>query len=240
MGCATKCVAWFVFIFNIILACLGIAILTVGILFQLNVINYIIPVTDVKESLDYLPIIIIVIGSLIFLTGILGCISAGRGNTKLLWTYVVVLILIFAIQICLGVFIMFQVHCETDIQNRINSHLLEGINNYNGNNTVIKTRIDALQRRFDCCGIESPNDWNTDGSGVLPPSCCENNEKCGINSDDIFTRGCGPLILDNFNNVVRITYILAFAVAAQQFMGVIFAFILITSIRNEERRSNYR
>ncbi|KAK9693601.1 Tetraspanin family [Popillia japonica] len=232
MGCATKCVAFSFFFFNLIYAILGVAIIILGVLLHLEVINYLKPANIAHEPSGFLPIVIIVLGGTIIIVSLFGCFGVGKGGVKLLTTYIIILVILFALKLCLGFYIMFTTNCEVGLQNNIESEFKLMINEYS-NNTAIQHKVDEIQQKLHCCGVTNSLDWTS-----IPASCCEDNKQCHAGSQELFARGCSRLILDNFLNVTQIIYILCFAFSVFNILGVIFAGLLITSIKNDHRRSN--
>ncbi|GJQ75621.1 hypothetical protein Trydic_g17700 [Trypoxylus dichotomus] len=232
MGCATKCVAIVFFIFNFVFAILGIAVIILGVLLQLEVINYILPASVSHEPSEFLPIVIIVIGGTIVVVSLFGCFSVGKGGVRLLTTYIIILVILFALQICLGFYVMFTTNCEVGLQNTIDGEFGQMINNY-ANNTEVQERVDLLQQKLHCCGIHNASDWTS-----IPPSCCEENKQCSAGSAQLFGRGCSRAILDNFLNTTTLIYIMCFGFSIFNILGVIFAAVLVTSINNDLRRRN--
>ncbi|KRT85061.1 Tetraspannin, partial [Oryctes borbonicus] len=204
MGCATKCVAFAFFIFNFIFALLGIAVVILGVLLQLDVINYVLPASITHEPSEFIPIVIIVIGGTILVVSLFGCFSVGKGGVRLLITYIIILVILFALQICLGFYVMFTTNCEVGLQNNIDAEFDRMISDY-GNNTKVKERVDALQQQFHCCGAHNVSDWTT-----IPLSCCEDNKPCHAGSAQIFGKGCSRAILNNFLNTTTLIYIMCF------------------------------
>lgn len=52
----------------------------------MNIINYVLPAALIHDPLEFIPIVIIVIGGTIIVVSLFGCFGVGRGNTKLLTT----------------------------------------------------------------------------------------------------------------------------------------------------------
>ncbi|KAM8875951.1 tetraspanin-33 [Spinachia spinachia] len=170
---------------------------------------------DVVDTLMLDPaLLLIVVGSAMFLITFLGCFGALRNATCLLKTFLGILAAILLLQIAAGV----VGYLFTDmVMERTEMLMMKAIIRYREDQDL-ENAIDFIQKKFQCCGVESYKDWSRnvyfecmetnpslEACGV-PFSCCINlqnqtvvNTMCGYGMQplqesaaglNIFTAGC--------------------------------------------------
>ncbi|XP_044054897.1 tetraspanin-33 [Siniperca chuatsi] len=175
---------------------------------------------DVVDTLTVDPaLLLIVLGSVMFLITFLGCFGALRNATCLLKTFLGILVAILLLQIAAGV----VGYLFTDmVMERTEMLMMKAILRYREDQDL-ENAIDFIQKKFQCCGVESYKDWvhnvyfkclpsnpSLEACGV-PFSCCVHlqnqtvlNTMCGYGkqqleersaSKDIFTIGCLEMIV---------------------------------------------
>lgn len=170
---------------------------------------------DVVDTLTLDPaLLLIVVGSATFLITFIGCWGALRNATCLLKTFLGVLVVVLLLQVAAGV----VGYLFTDqVMERTERLMLKAVVRYREDRDL-ENAIDFVQKKFQCCGVESYKDWSKnayfecsdtnpslEACGV-PFSCCrpEHNQTvlntmCGYGvqeddefsaRDEIFTLGC--------------------------------------------------
>ncbi|KAM4548014.1 tetraspanin-33 [Odontesthes bonariensis] len=170
---------------------------------------------DVVDTLTVDPaLLLITVGSVMFLITFLGCYGALRNTICLLKMFLAILAAIFLLQIAAG--IVGYVFTDT-VMERTEKLMMKAIVHYREDRDL-ENAIDFIQKKFHCCGIESYKDWShnvyfqcsdtnpsLEACGV-PFSCCIHlqnqtvlNTMCGYGMQqleeslargDIFTPGC--------------------------------------------------
>uniref|UniRef100_A0AAQ4PFU7 Tetraspanin n=1 Tax=Gasterosteus aculeatus aculeatus TaxID=481459 RepID=A0AAQ4PFU7_GASAC len=170
---------------------------------------------DVVDTLMLDPaLLLIVVGAAMFLITFLGCFGALRNATCLLKTFLGILVGILLLQIAAGV----VGYLFTDmVMERTETLMMKAIVRYREDQDL-ENAIDFIQKKFQCCGVESYKDWSRnvyfecmdtnpslEACGV-PFSCCINllnqtvvNTMCGYGMQplqesmaglSVFTMGC--------------------------------------------------
>ncbi|XP_029988478.1 tetraspanin-33 [Sphaeramia orbicularis] len=170
---------------------------------------------DVVDTLTVDPaLLLIVVGSVTFLITFLGCFGALRNATCLLKTFLAILVAIVLLQIAAGV----VGYLFTDmVMERTEQLMMKAIVRYR-EDPDLENAIDFIQKKFQCCGVESYKDWSQnvyfecsdtnpslEACGV-PFSCCVNLQNqtvldtmCGYGvqeleetsaAEDVYTMGC--------------------------------------------------
>ncbi|KAG7323736.1 hypothetical protein KOW79_013438 [Hemibagrus wyckioides] len=222
-----KCVKFLVFFFNFIFWLCGLALIIVGILAQTNM-------TMIKQvASNASPIVIIVVGVVIFFIAFCGCCGAWKENYCMVTTFVILLSIIFIVEI--GIAIAAYV-LRSKLTNLVDDGLKEAIKNYS--QPEVQKELDNVQEQLKCCGAVNSSDW-VGFKGVqnsVPDSCCKNKTtNCGNgamnNSTIIYIEGCGS-ILENFlkKNILWVG-VAALVIAFIEILGIVFACTLMRGIR---------
>ncbi|KAM7387830.1 hypothetical protein PAMP_024043 [Pampus punctatissimus] len=159
-------------------------------------------------------LLLIIVGSVMFLITFLGCFGALRNITCLLKMFLGILAVILLLQVAAGI----VGYLFTDmVMERTEKLMMKAIFRYREDQDL-ENAIDFIQKKFQCCGVESYTDWShnayfecvdtnpsLEACGV-PFSCCIHlpnqtvlNTMCGYGvqqlekhsaSYDVFTVGC--------------------------------------------------
>lgn len=174
----TVCLKYLLFVFNFLFWLGGAAVLGVG-------------VWTLVEKSDYLSLlasstfavsayILILAGSLVVLTGFLGCCAVIREQKSCLSTYFLLLLLIFLIELVAGVlaYVYYQ-RLSEELKENLTQTMTE--NYAQPEKDAITLAVDRLQQDFKCCGSNNSVDWSQSAyiqsrqseGRVVPDSCCK-------------------------------------------------------------------
>ncbi|KAK5605334.1 Tetraspanin-11 [Crenichthys baileyi] len=174
----TVCLKYLLFVFNFLFWVGGAAVLGVG-------------VWTLVEKSDYLSLlasstfavsayILILAGSLVVVTGFLGCCAVIREQKSCLSTYFFFLLFIFLIELVAGVlaYVYYQ-RLSDELKEHLNQTMTE--NYAQQGKETITSAVDRLQQDFKCCGSNHSQDWmlsvyimsEESGNRVVPDSCCK-------------------------------------------------------------------
>ncbi|XP_055686892.1 23 kDa integral membrane protein-like isoform X1 [Lutzomyia longipalpis] len=227
LNCGMSIVKYVLFIFNLLCALCGIALLTIGIIVLLTA-------SDLEKLFgDYnaiaAPIVLIILGSIIFVIAFFGCCGAIRESHCLTMTYATFMFILVIGQIVIAA-VTFAF--AGDISNAMTTTFERIFNEQHVD--VNRELVDTVQINLACCGVDGPINW----AGSPPPSCC------GLTSgtcapQNIFQTGCRSALEDWVDTSKHIIAWVALGVAVVQLVALIFACCLGNHIRNERRRSNY-
>ncbi|XP_034528834.1 tetraspanin-33 [Notolabrus celidotus] len=131
---------------------------------------------NVVDTLAFDPaLLLIVVGSVMFLITFLGCFGALRNIICLLKTFLAILTVILILQIAAGV--VGYLFTEK-VMERTERLMMRAIIRYR-EDPDLENAIDFVQKKFQCCGVESYKDW----SHNVYFECSDNNpslEACGV------------------------------------------------------------
>jgi CD63 antigen len=211
MGCGMSMVKYILFVFNLLCALGGVAILGVGIAFLLRI-------GDIEKIFDdwnvqVVPILFIVIGAIIFIVAFFGCCGAIKESHCMTVTYSTFLMIMLLAQIVLAIVVFVYIG---DLQEAVRPVLARMWEQRENQRQV----WDGIQRTLQCCGLNNREEWGA----AIPPSC------------EAFTTGCGVAVNDFISTSGNIIGAVALGVAGIELIGFIFACCLANSIRNQSRR----
>ncbi|KAF2899183.1 hypothetical protein ILUMI_06996 [Ignelater luminosus] len=242
-GCATVVVKYILFIFNLLFVFAAIAFIALGVLFKLNINEVTEALESQNISFSIAPMLMIIVGCIVFTIAFFGCCGAIRESTCMLTTYAIILLLMFILQVALGVcaFLLYK-NSNDEMRQDISEELRKTFNKYDPNQkTNIEEAVDALQKNLQCCGVEGPDFWRGKFTGnTAPSSCCPGEPvDCHIGAG-AYTQGCARKLFDSLQHSAKIIGIIVIVIAAVELGGAIIALCLSSSIRNAERQWNYR
>ncbi|CAF0818442.1 unnamed protein product [Didymodactylos carnosus] len=130
---------------------------------------------------------IIALGVIILILCILGFIGAWKNHLNLLKAFIVSLGIILLLQLIAAI-IAFTLRNKAD--ERLRGQLLSSMINYRTDgNSRARTEWNRVQTTYECCGVDSWQDWkNHTDIGMPPKSCCKNND-CTA-PPQYYDRGC--------------------------------------------------
>lgn len=238
MGCGITTVKYLLFIFNLVFALCGLAILVVGALSYANIeeTKYFMDKVNEEVNVSAAPIALIVVGSIVFIIAFFGCCGAIRESHCMVVTFAVFLLVILIIEIAIGI-VAFVKRDEGGVDRALNASLTEIFAKYPTDNNT-KNEVDNLQHELQCCGVDGPGYWISKQLEV-PPSCCVlPNIQCNTysNPDQVFQDGCLDKLKQMLSNIGLLLGALAVTVGVVEITGVVFALCLASSIKNKERR----
>lgn len=226
MGCAIICVKYLVFILNVLFAFTGVIILSIGAIILSTYSHY---STFVGDALWTAPILMIIVGTVIFVIAFFGCCGAAKENSCMILTFSVFLVIVFFFEIGIGA-AGYLKHKElgTTLENSFN----ETLTNY-GHSERATFSWEFLQTELQCCGVREPADWEeVFQNTTLPRSCC-NEVLLGVPCSKEFAHhdGCLPKLYGVLNERALLLGGIGIGIAFTQVFGVLFACCLSKAFR---------
>jgi len=223
-ACGVSCVKYLVFVFNLLFALTGLAILCVGAIIQSSYHHY---STFVGASFWSAPILMIIVGGVVFIIAFLGCCGALKENSCMVLTFCILLVVIFLCEVGIG------------IAGYVKHGQLEGILETGFNKTMAEyskneEAWDLVQKEMHCCGIKGPADYQQVFHNMtLPNSCCikfaPNSSVC--TQQNAIQEGCMPIMLHFFESKSLILAGVGIGIALVQLIGVCYACCLYRAFR---------
>lgn len=207
------------FIFNFVFILVGLAMLIAGIVAAVMVKDV---VAVVGNSIMATPIVIIIVGVIIFIIAFFGCCGAYKENRCMVLTYAVILAVLLVIEIgcTIAAFVL-----RGKIENILRKDLHQAIEKQY-NQTDVKKAVDFVQRKFQCCGVNSSADWKQ----TIPDSCCKKT-KCDTKvSTNLFKHGCLDVMKDKLKSKILWVGGIALLVCFVELLGVLFSCCLARAL----------
>ncbi|XP_062357187.1 tetraspanin-3 isoform X2 [Cinclus cinclus] len=155
-------------------------------------------------------VIIIAVGTLLFIIGLIGCCATIRESRCGLAT----------------------------VEDEVDHSIQKVYNGYNGTNPDAASRaIDYVQRQLCCCGIHNYSDWENTvwfkqtKNNSVPLSCCKASlSNCTgslTHPMDLYSEGCEALVVKKLQEIMMYVIWAALAFAAIQLLGMLCACIVL-------------
>lgn len=215
-----SCIKYLMFVFNFVFVVCGIALIVVGAMVQKEDFTHFLNSKYVTA-----PIILIVVGCIIFILAFLGCCGAVRENHCMVMTFGILLFLIFVIEIAGG------------IAAYVHRNELEGFLKENMNSTIqqgkkdTKKIWDEMQYRWHCCGVVNATDYP---EGKIPDTCCSQvPEKVTCTVQNSYPKGCYDQMLEKVKSEISKVGGVAIGIAIVELIGVMFSWCLASAIKKE-------
>jgi CD63 antigen len=224
--CCESLVKYFMIIVNIIFALIGAVLIGFGAYAQIEAKDYL---NFLGDNYVNTPIFIIILGAIIFLIAFFGCCGASKESKCMMYTYGFFLFLVLIAQIGAGIAAF---ALKGDLHDAIQTNMKNGLQFYR-NETEFRDVWDAVQKGFDCCGVEEPKDWyNVLGENNVADSCCTGGqvEDCGRGKgpalDGVYAEGCLPKFSEVFTDNLNIVGAIAVGVAVVELAIVFVAYCM--------------
>lgn len=241
-----KCIKYLMFFFNFIFFLCGLAIIIGGAL-VFTVYNEYVDFTG--NSGNAVPIILIIVGSLIFVTGFIGCCGALKDNHCMMTTFATIMVILLITEIGVGIagYVL-----RDEISDTIEDNMETLMYNDYLESNATRTLFDKMHEDLKCCGTNNYTDWfeafysDTECIGnqnCVPESCCKvetaqcNYEDVSRNPEvagqSLFTQGCNDALSSLITDNIAIIAAVAIVVAVVEVFGIICACCLVKAIKSD-------
>lgn len=227
-GAGMKCIKYLMIIFNVLFLFAGLVLVAIGAVaqYQQSKINYV----------SSAAILIIVVGSVIFLLSFLGCFGAINENRFILGLFGVLMIIICIL--CIAAIIVTFVF-KSQVSAIWKQPLKDSLKTFNPKQKINFLLVwwPTLQYDEKCCGVDNSSDWrsNTYFNGSIPASCCNNKNETGIcgPTETPYSIGCAEKITATIERFIAIVGIIVACIVVLQILGSVFAFCLAHAIHKD-------
>ncbi|EDW08614.1 23 kDa integral membrane protein [Drosophila mojavensis] len=217
MGCATGTIKYSLFLFNALWAILGILVIVFGCL-------------GWGAMPQQYAIGIIVLGGIILLISMFGCFGAIRESSRMLWTYVSLLLVLLVL---IGVFIFFNTR---DV---FKKYAIKTVEDHWQQELTRPGSMDLIQKTYSCCGRYGAADYIPIGrrNNTVPSSCCKFNN-C-LNPLNVYPDGCLAKVELAFADEATTSRYCEWGLLGFDLVILGLAIILAIHYSNRRRRYNY-
>ncbi|KAM6981389.1 tetraspanin-18B-like [Aplochiton taeniatus] len=244
-GDCLSCIKYLMFIFNFFIFLGGSFLLGVAVWVLVDPMGF-------REIVAANPLlftgvyVILVMGAMLFLLGFLGCCGAIRENKFLLLFFFMLILIIFLAELAAAVLtFIFREHLTREYFARELKSYYQGHNNTD----VFTLTWNAIMTTFDCCGVNSPEDFEESlfrlisPGKMVPEACCQRNshpgnmeyislEQCVSGSRPFHhNKGCYSAVVDYFETYIYMSGALAIVVLTIELFAMVFAMCLFRGIQ---------
>ncbi|KAE8613739.1 hypothetical protein XENTR_v10007852 [Xenopus tropicalis] len=233
-GCLC-CLKYMMFLFNLIFWLCGCGLLGVGIWLSVSQGNF----ATFSPSFPSLSAanLVIAIGTIVMVTGFLGCLGAIKENKCLLLSFFIILLIILLAELIL--LILFFVYMDK-VNENAKQDLKDGLLLYNTENNVgLKNAWNIIQAEMHCCGVTDYTDWYPVlGENTVPDRCCmENSQDCGHNSTSlVWKTGCYEKVKMWFDDNKHVLGTIGMCILIIQILGMAFSMTLFQQIHRTGKK----
>lgn len=217
MGCGSAIMRLILFLVNIIITLLAIALVAIGgaCIYKLDELE-----TIFEDNATFLGFGSLALGMLLLVLGITGvCGACVQGTNICIVMHLVMLAFLIIAEAC-GIGLLFYYSGSDALEEEISTTVGKAFSAYGGNgtsNVAITEGIDMFQETLECCGQDSYTDWSNGSiaftwavslnkGAYLPDTCCkEYIADCGKTVDvnnaatvaaSFYTAGCETKVMD--------------------------------------------
>uniref|UniRef100_G3CJT8 Tetraspanin n=1 Tax=Dipetalogaster maximus TaxID=72496 RepID=G3CJT8_DIPMA len=238
-ACGMSFIKYLLFIFNLLFAISGLAVLIVGAVVLSNIGEF---ERYVDSTVLGPPIVLIVVGAVIFLIASLGCCGAIKENYYLLIVFAILLGVIFIMELAVGIAASVA---KDDFTTALRSSLEKSMSNYTIS-SADRESWDGIQKSLKCCGISNPKGWeNVVGADQVPITCCRTGTAptpssspptCPFSTDQslVFQEGCYDKIKMKIKDNIIIIMGIGIGIAFIELAGIVLAVCLAATIKKEQ------
>lgn len=162
----------------------------------------------------------------------LGFLGAFKNRLNLLKIFIGSLAVILLLEF-IATIVGFTLGSKAD--NRLRNQLLNSMAAYKSGDKNVIREWNRLQQKWSCCGVDSPDDWNTTASMTTPPSCCLN-ENCesptGNTTATYFQDGCYQYAHRLFSRYSKSLGGVSLFFFFVELIGLILAVLLLRDVKN--------
>ncbi|KAL1434323.1 hypothetical protein MTO96_011951 [Rhipicephalus appendiculatus] len=228
-GCGMSCIKNLLFIFNFFFAISGIVIIVCGG-YSLHLFKKTGPV--IGDDYVSAPVILIVVGSIVFLVAFLGCCGAMQESYCMLMLFSVFLFLILVAEIAAGALGFVY---KDKVQNLAQDRFMQTLKDYDregeGKVTPVREAWDFIQHELKCCGVTGPSDWSNTKMGHPPGSCCTDGEDCKKQQSTYYQKGCYNKVIDDLSQYAVYVGVAGIGIGLIEIIGIIFACCLANQVK---------
>lgn len=225
-----NCIKYLMFFFNFLFWLSGLILIIIGAIIR---DKYGDKFQDLSSQFANAPVLIIVVGVIVFVIGFLGCCGAVKENYCMVTTFAVLLALIFILEIVAGAL---GISYRGKVNTVATDLVTKEINTYNQNGESIF--LNWAQQQLQCCGRTGAADYDVHTNTTTDAFCakgqgvksCHKGQTC---NGELYTDGCQDKLITFVKDNMILIGGVALGIAFIQLLGIIFACLLMRAIKGE-------
>jgi len=200
MGCCETILRMLLVIVNLLMMAVGGVMLITGIVFKLGKEDLVPQLSDYSTSMEGISLFVIIVGAVVAIVGLLGCMGACLKKNGILNFYFLIVLVTLVLQVAL---IIFTILKKDAVIAQVTEAVTETFNAVNDGTATDKEKqaTSYLESAAECCGLTGPAFWtdtaDAQTTGMVPAGCCKGYEAdatvvpawtCAL--ADAYTAGC--------------------------------------------------
>ncbi|XP_060654967.1 tetraspanin-9 [Drosophila nasuta] len=223
MGLSDTTVKHLLLLLNFVYAVLGLALVAFGIYF-LAYVTY-----SVSIGENVAGGLIIGLGVVIVIIAVFGCLAAIHEAPRRLLIYVVAIVVLILIQL------MFLSMISHGTKDGLSGSINEGFEKLWDAERNETGALQYYETWLHCCGVNNAEDYAVIHHAV-PKSCCID-LKC-VDSSSIYKVGCKSQFVEYLDDRLLVFKIVCWLLVLSEAVGAFFGWLLLTGLKNQDRRNN--
>ena len=239
MDCCAPLLKFLLYLFNLVFFLIGAAFVSFGTYVVVSMEIYINfleeSLRDGDNNLALMMYSILIIGAVLLIVSLVGCIGLYKKNNCMMNTFTILLSFVLICQI--GLVAMVYI-LEANVYLFIENGMRETLNDHpNGSNATSSLFWNKVQEEFSCCGISGPNDWT---NGTVPDSCCKiERSGCQKTPENLHKTGCLETFKEYLKEHMFLLGYIGIGVAAIELITIITACLLANNIGKNRLTNEY-
>jgi hypothetical protein len=164
-------------IVNLLMMAVGGVMLITGIVFKLGKEDLVPQLSDYSTSMEGISLFVIIVGAVVAIVGLLGCMGACLKKNGILNFYFLIVLVTLVLQVAL---IIFTILKKDAVIAQVTEAVTDTFNAVNDGTATDKEKqaTSYLESAAECCGLTGPAFWtdNTQPTDMVPAGCCEGYE----------------------------------------------------------------
>ncbi|TMW40083.1 hypothetical protein DOY81_014837, partial [Sarcophaga bullata] len=176
-------------------------------------------------------LLIITLGVVVFSTSVYGVVAAILEHKRMLIYFAVLLVVLIVIQ-----FVLVSIS-HAYINNKFPKKLQDGFDElWDTEYQTTNTTLSIYEEWLKCCGKTGANDYFL--LDKVPTSSCCKDHNCAV-IHNLYTEGCEEKYRNYIKTKTNYFNALSWLIITTEFIGSIFACVLVDSIRNHRDRERF-
>ncbi|GJQ84001.1 hypothetical protein Trydic_g10469 [Trypoxylus dichotomus] len=250
MNCSLGCMKCLVFVFNVVYAIVGVALLSMGtIFFTQEVETKLSPdadalateTNDAVQALKQGALFFLITGVLAIVLAIIGCIGAIKENPLLMRVLAGILLLLALVQIIISG-LAFAASGNGDILTHARQKISTNLARYGDSDRKYQQVQEYLEEKYHCCGSIGFSDYKNITPPVeIPKSCCiADPTTCDrFKNSGLKNKGCADAVAEKIVFLYKTVGAISTILYILEIIGAVGAYFLAVTILNAKRRGTF-
>jgi len=175
MGCCETILRMLLVIVNLLMMAVGGVMLITGIVFKLGKEDLVPQLSDYSTSMEGISLFVIIVGAVVAIVGLLGCMGACLKKNGILNFYFLIVLVTLVLQVALIIFTILKKDAVIAQVTEAVTETFDAVNDATATATDNQKRATSyLESAAECCGLTGPAYWTNRPAtdGMVPAGCC--------------------------------------------------------------------